>query len=105
MDLFNIQNESKIFRQNLSPAEGKKSSTWRELKTVELALTSFAPYLQGKLVAWLTDDANVVSIVHARSKVTELHNLALCIFQVCVSYVISLEMKWIPRNLNANVDH
>ena len=56
-------------------------------------------------MAWLTDNANVVSIVHARSKVTELHNLALGIFQVCVSFGISLEMKRIPRNLNANADH
>lgn len=100
-----IQNEGKIFHQNWSPAEGKKSFTWRELKTVELALTSFAPTLQGKPVAWLTDNANVVSIVHAGSKVTELHHLALRIFHVCVSFGISLEMKWIPRNLNANADH
>lgn len=68
-------------------------------------MTSFAPTLQGKPVAWLTDNANVVSIVHAGSKVTELHHLALRIFHVCVSFGISLEMKWIPRNLNANADH
>ena len=68
-------------------------------------MTSFAPSLQGKLVAWLTDNANVVSIAHAGSKVTELHNLVLGIFQICVSFGISLEMKWIPRNRNANADH
>ena len=56
-------------------------------------------------MAWLTDNANVVSTVHAGSKVTELHNLALGIFQICVSFGISLEMKWIPRNLKANADH
>ena len=63
------------------------------LQIEELALTSFAPSLQGKLVAWPTDNANVVSIVHAGSKIAELHYLALSIFQVCVSFGISLELK------------
>ena len=89
--MFFIQNESKMLHQNWYPAEGKKRSTWRQLKTVELASTSFAPSLQGKLVAWPTDNANVVSIVHAGSKVTELHNLALGIFQVAL--VLEFHLK------------
>ena len=32
-----IQNEGKVFHQNWSSAERTKSSTWRELETVELA--------------------------------------------------------------------
>ena len=78
---------------------------WRELKAVELALISFAPSLLGKQVAWFTDNTNVVSIVHSGSKVTELQDLALRIFHVCVSSGISLEMKWIPRDLNSFADH
>ena len=56
-------------------------------------------------MAWFTDNTNVVSIVHSGSKVTELQDLALRIFHVCVSSGISLEMKWIPRDLNSFADH
>ena len=67
-----IQNEGKAFHQNSSSAERTKSSTWRELKTVELGLISFAPCLLGTQTAWFTDNTNVVSIVHSGSKVPEL---------------------------------
>ena len=100
-----IHSEGKIFQQNWSPVERNNSSTWRELKAVDLALISFAPSLLGKQVAWFTDNTNVVSIVHSGSKVTELQDLALRIFHVCVSSGISLEMKWIPRDLNSFADH
>ena len=43
-----IQNEGNVFHQNWSSAERSKSSTWRELKTVELALISFAPSLRAR---------------------------------------------------------
>ena len=66
-----IQNENKVFHQNWSPAERTKSSTWQELKTVELALISFAPRalisfapsLHSMRIAWFTDNANVASII------------------------------------------
>ena len=38
-------------------------------------------------------------------KVPELQDLGLCIFHVCVSFVISLEIKWIPRSSNSQADH
>ena len=43
-----IDNDHKMFHQNWSPAESSKSSTWRELRTVDLALSAFALELQGK---------------------------------------------------------
>ena len=54
-----------IFHQNWSLVESSKSSTctWRELKTVDLPLSAFAPGLQCKKVAWFTDNTSVVSIV------------------------------------------
>ena len=71
--------------------ERKLSSTWRGLKTVELALISFAPSLRGTQIAWFSDNtANVVSIVHSGSKVPELQDLALRIFHVCVSFEFHL---------------
>ena len=41
-----------MFHQNWSATEGSLSSTWRELTTVDMALSAFAPNLQGKKVAW-----------------------------------------------------
>ena len=96
--------KAKFLNQNWSPAERTKSSTWRELKNVELALNSFAPRLHGTQIAWFTDNANVVSIVHSGSKVPELQDLALRIFHVCVSFGISIELKWIPRSSNIEAD-
>ena len=37
-----IDNDHKIFHQNWSPAESSKSSTWRKLRTGDLALSTFA---------------------------------------------------------------
>ena len=88
-----INNEHRIFHQNWSPAESSKSSTWRELRTVDISLSAFAPDLRGKKVAWFTDNTSVVSIVHNGSKVTELQSLALSIFIVCTHFGISLEIK------------
>ena len=88
-----IDNDHKIFHQNWSPAESSKSLTWRELRTVDLALSAFALVLQGKRVAWFTDNTSVVSIVHNGSKVTELQSLALSIFNLCARHGISLELN------------
>ena len=98
---FFIENEHKIFHQNWSATEGSKSSTWRELRTVDLALSTFALELQGKKVAWFTDNTSVVSIII--TVVEELLSLALSIFHVCMSSGISLEMKWISRILIARL--
>ena len=69
-----------------------------------MALSAFALVLQGKRVAWFTDNTSVVSIVHNGSKVTELQSLALSIFNVCARHGISLEIKWIPRSFNYQAD-
>ena len=55
-------------------------------------------------MAWLTDDQNVVSIVNGGSRVQQLQSLALEIFASCATNSISLEMKWIPRDLNTVAD-
>ena len=55
-------------------------------------------------MAWFTDNQNVVSIVSGGSRVKELQSLALEIFELCVTNCISLEMKWIPRDLNTKAD-
>ena len=77
-----VHREQKICHQKWSATEGSKSSTWRELRIVDLALSAFALELPGKNVAWFTDITNVVSIVHNSSRVEELQSLALSILHV-----------------------
>ena len=67
-------------------------------------LTALALELQGKRVAWFTDDTSVVSVLYNGNKVTELQSLALSICNVCVRHGISLEIKWIPRSFNNKAD-
>jgi len=100
-----VQSEGKFHRQNWSPEESAKSSTWREVKAVQLALESFSNELSAQQVAWFTDNANVVIIVNQGSKVKDLQTLALAIFTPCLSLNISLEMKWIPRDINVKADY
>ena len=51
-------------------------------------------------MAWFTDNQNVVSIVNGGDRVEQLQSLALEIFASCATNSISLEMKWIPRDLS-----
>ena len=52
---------------------------------------------------WFTDNQNVVSIVNGGSRVEQLQSPALEIFSSCANST-SLEMKWIPRDLNTVAD-
>ena len=99
-----VRNQEVVFHQNWSESEKLKSSTWRELKTISLAITSYSYILHDQNIAWFTDNQNVVSIVHKGSQIKELQTLALKIFSFCLKNDISLEMKWIPRDLNVDAD-
>lgn len=99
-----VQKPNVVFHQNWSESEKGKSSTWRELKAVCLAIESYSNILHDQNIAWFTDNQNIVTIVHKGSKVKKLQVLALKIFSSCLTNGISLEMKWIPRDLNVDAD-
>ena len=82
-----------------------KSSTWRELKAVQIILKSFIPLLAGSSVKWFTDSQNVVRIIEVGSGKTELQEMAYSIFALCVEHGISLKVDWVPRSLNDKADH
>ena len=93
-----------IFHQNWSLAESVRSSTWRELKAVCLALEAFASRLSNSKVFWYSDNQNVESILRNGSRKCDLQELALVVFRICLLHCISLEVKWIPRDLNVSAD-
>ena len=87
-----------------SSSEAEKSSTWRELKAVQFALTSFKNSVQGKTVKWHSDNQGAVRIVDIGSPNTELHSIALDIFDFCRKFNVRFVSQWVPRELNTCAD-
>jgi len=85
-------------------SEASKSSTWRELKAIEFALSSFVHLIKAKSVKWHSDNQSAVRILEIGSPKDELHTIAVNIFSFCRVNNISLLAMWIPRELNAQAD-
>ena len=96
--------EGKVFQQNWSEQESSESSTFRELMAVSLSLYAFVGELKSRTVSWFTDNQNVVSVVNKGSKVSELNSISLDIFQKCRLNGMSIDVNWIPRDLNYVAD-
>ena len=81
-----------------------KSSTWRELKAIQFALSAFKDSVRGKCVKWHSDSQGAVRVVEIGSPSAELHSIALDIFYFCRTYNITLIPQWVPRERNACAD-
>jgi len=107
-----VQSDSDlVFHQNWSPAESVQSSAWREFKAVCLALEAFrvrvkvrANRLSDSKVVWYCDNQNVESILLNSSKKSDFQELALQAFHICLEYRKSLDVNWIPRDINETAD-
>ena len=82
--------------------EAGKSSTWREIKAVELCLLSFKDILKGRSVTCYTDSQNAASSILKGSKVQELQSLALIIFEFCAK---NDTRKFIQYGYQENIIH
>ncbi|CAC5397189.1 unnamed protein product [Mytilus coruscus] len=89
-----IDNLEQIMHKSWSDDEKLKSSTWREVKAIELSLLSFARLLKTCTVSFYTDNQNAVTIVHKGSKVPELQSLALSIYDCCRKNEITIFVNW-----------
>ena len=90
----------KVFQQNWSEQESSESSTFRQLKAVSLSQDAFVDEFKSQTVSWFTDNQNVVSTANKESKVSELNSISLDIFQKCMLNGITIDVNWIPRDLN-----
>ncbi|CAC5424022.1 unnamed protein product [Mytilus coruscus] len=100
-----VELESKIFHTMWKSSEMLESSTWRELKAIELALMSYQYAFAGKSLKWLTDNQNCVRIVQAGSMKENLQDIAISIFSICLQKGISINIQWIPRGENSKADY
>ena len=99
-----VDTDDHVSHGQWSADERKFSSSWRELKAVELVLKSHVSKLQHARVKWFTDNQAVARIVDQGSMKQDLHVIALDICRFCVRNGIFLEMEWIPRSLNDKAD-
>lgn len=77
--------------------ERRQSCTWRELSAILYALHSFLTLLEGSYVKWFSDSQNACKIIQVGSMRSDLHAIAVQIFQFCANNGIELELQWIPR--------
>ncbi|CAC5382700.1 unnamed protein product [Mytilus coruscus] len=70
-----VANSDYIMQKQWLQHEAIKSSTWRELKAVELSIDSFKYLLSNTLVSFFTDNQNAVGIIQKGSKVPELQTI------------------------------
>ena len=81
-----------------SEEEQRKSSTWRELRILELFYTSSrADCYAGRTILHLTDNVNVRQIVKKGSKQMELAEMSRKIFLSCRLKKITLIVNWESR--------
>lgn len=79
-----IEVENMIVHRMWNSQEVLESSTWRELKAIELALVSFQNVFTGTNLNWHTDNQNCVRIVQSGSMKEKLQVIAMSIFSVCM---------------------
>ena len=80
-----------------------QSSTWIELKAVEITLKGCVDFFKNKFVKLLTDNQNVERISGSIKK--DLQSLAIDIFHFCIQNCICLRLQqWIHREINIIAD-
>jgi hypothetical protein len=85
-------------------AEKQLSSTWRELKAIELLLKLHGDKFKSANIKWYTDNQGVPVIIHKGSMKNDLHLSSLEIFELCLKNQIRLTVDWIPREINEEAD-
>ncbi|CAH3103488.1 unnamed protein product [Porites lobata] len=90
-------------RGMFSPADVDSSSTYRELKAVFYVLKSYAVSLKHQRVKVFVDNMGASRILMVGSSKLHLQQIAVDIFSICLSFGISLDSQWLPREENAHI--
>ena len=98
-------NGEQVCNKQWDLVERRQSSTWRELSAILFALHSFLPLLVGSYTKWFSDSQTACKIIQVGSMRSELHTIAVEIFQFCANNDIELELQWIPRTKIERADY
>ena len=90
--------------QQWSEQEQAQSSTWRELKAVEIFLCVHHSILNSQNIKWFTDNQNVIAILNKGSMKKDLNSLATAIYKLCLEHAIDITLEWVPRQFNEQAD-
>ena len=93
-----------IAHGKFTPDEKHTSSTLRELLAVKHVLNSLTEFLKHQVVLWHSDNINVVRILDVGSSKNHLQDVALDIYQSCLTHDVRIIPKWIPREQNTFAD-
>eukprot|EP00111_Clytia_hemisphaerica_P013786 TCONS_00040574-protein len=93
-----------IAKGNFCKQEIQTSSTFRELLAVKYILMSFPKLLENEIIEWFTDNDNICKIISRGSTRQHLQNLAIEIFNLCLSHNVEIYPTWIPRDMNKTAD-
>ena len=67
-------------------------------------LKSIESSLEGLNVRWCTDNKNIVKIIKAGSRKSELQQKAVEIHEICEKGCVQIDPVWIPRKENKRAD-
>jgi hypothetical protein len=101
---YTIETSSQIVHKMWSSIEASTMSTYRELKIVFITLYFLNSFFLICLVKLYANNQNVVRIIRAGSMKSELQDVAIYIFNICLISSISLEVEWVPREENQVAD-
>ena len=88
----------KRFQVPLEDWERVKSSTYRELRSVECGLTLIGPEARGMMVRYGNDNFACCKVVEFGSTKEDCHEVAVRINELVEKYQINLQMVWRRRN-------
>ena len=85
--------------------ERAKSSSFRELRAVYLALKSFKNFIIGKKVKIFSDNQNGFVLYMLGAVSYTLQQIAVDTFSFCMTNSVSFQAQWIPRGNNELADY
>jgi hypothetical protein len=85
-------------------SEKSTSSTWRELKAIEIYINMHETVFANAHLKWYTDNQGVPHVIRKGSMKIDLNISALGIHEVCMRKHIQLSVDWVPRENNEMAD-